>query len=260
MDCLKPPKCMNVGANLSENWRKFKQSCDIYMKVSGKTSIESEMKVAIFLNLIGEDAVELFNTFNLSDADKTNEHKVIEHFEAYCVPKKNVVFERFVFYKRDQQDGETFEQYLTDIKKLSKNCQFQNFTNQMIRDRIVLGISDLILQNRLLQIDDLDMEKAVDYCKAAEASKTKAKNLQVKSVQGMKPCKNKGDKKSKTSEGGKKTGQFNYGRWARRHGPRQGPAFRKKYTSCGMFNHFSVSCRLLNVRETQESEDIDIET
>ena len=48
----------------------------------------------------------------------------------------------------------------------------------MIRDRIVMGICDKAVQERLLRESDLTLEKAINFCRATEASKTQSKMIQ----------------------------------------------------------------------------------
>lgn len=69
---------------------------------------ESDVKVAILLNAIGEETVELFNTFMLSDSEKDNFDWVIKAFEEYANPPWNVVVERYVFNSRVQNEHESF--------------------------------------------------------------------------------------------------------------------------------------------------------
>lgn len=57
-------------------------------------------------------------------------------------PRKNIVYERFVFYTRMQKEGEPFDQFYADIRKLAKNCEFVGgmaASNELVRDRLVLG-------------------------------------------------------------------------------------------------------------------------
>lgn len=88
-----------------------------------------KVQVAIFLNLIGEEAVELYNTFNLTAEDQKKLKIVMKAFEDYCKSKKNVVFERYI--KRVQQEDETFEQFLTYVKKLARTCEL-NMIDEMV--------------------------------------------------------------------------------------------------------------------------------
>ena len=63
-------------------------------------------------------------------------HPVLDQFEAYCRPRRNVPFERF--YKRQQQSGETFDQYVTELPQLAINCNFYDITPEEILRHIIL--------------------------------------------------------------------------------------------------------------------------
>ena len=68
---------------------------------------------------MGEQAIEIFNFFTWENAGHKDEHqKVIEKFEGYFTPKKNVVLERFNFNRAKMDSSESFDAYLTRIKKL----------------------------------------------------------------------------------------------------------------------------------------------
>lgn len=47
----------------------------------------------------------------------------------------------------------------------------------MIKDRLVCGILDNALRERLLREENLDLEKALKLCRATEAVKVQAKEL-----------------------------------------------------------------------------------
>ncbi|XP_035234278.1 uncharacterized protein LOC118206119 [Stegodyphus dumicola] len=145
MEFCRPPQGLSFDGNVAENWRRFKQRFQIYMKASGNASKDSDVKVALFLNAAGEEAVEVFNTLNLSTGDQGNYEKVLERFEAFTTPRTNVVVERFLFNKRKQEEGELFDCFVTDLKKLVKSCEFGEQSDSVIRDRIVLGVSDASL-------------------------------------------------------------------------------------------------------------------
>lgn len=48
----------------------------------------------------------------------------------------------------------------------------------MIRDRIVMGVEDKGTQEKLLRESDLTLDKAIDFCRAIEASRSQSKILQ----------------------------------------------------------------------------------
>ncbi|KAK4874704.1 hypothetical protein RN001_014064 [Aquatica leii] len=161
---FKPPANLSLQGNLSENWRKFKQNFEIYLKASDKCGKDDKAKIAILLNIIGEESVGIYNTFTLSETERVSFQSVLKAFEDHCSPNKNIVFKRLKFYSRVQQEAEGFDQFLTDIKKSSKPSEFDALCEEMIRDRIVLGIYDKAIQERLLRVEDLDLSKFMSSC------------------------------------------------------------------------------------------------
>ena len=74
-----------------------------------------------------------------------------------------------MFNQRVQQPGESIDDFVADLRKLAKNCQFELLEDALIRDRIIVGICDEPTRRRLLQ-QKLTLAEAVDACKATEAT------------------------------------------------------------------------------------------
>lgn len=87
-----------------------------------------------------------------------------------------------------QQPREKFLKFLTDAKKLTRSCEFESLKDQLIRDKLVMGINDLSLLERLLRLDseELTLSKTVEHCRSAQASKQQIMQLHkiTVSVQG----------------------------------------------------------------------------
>lgn len=162
---------LKLEGNLSENWRRFKRYFDIYMRAGEMNGKNDEIKINLFLNAVGEEAIEIFDTFELTEAQRQSYNDVIEAFESFCKPKKNTVYERFMFYQRKQKDGEPFDTFLMDIKRLAKTCEFAEKEREMLRDQIVMGIYDKKVQLKLLETSDLNYEKAVEKGRQGETTK-----------------------------------------------------------------------------------------
>lgn len=112
------------------------------------------------LHCIGDDALKVFNAFQFDDAaDKNKLDPVKVKFKAYCTPRKNVVFERFNFWKLSQSQGESIDAFVTTLRLRAKSCEFGDQLESLIRDRIVLGCADARVQERLLRETDLDLQK-----------------------------------------------------------------------------------------------------
>ena len=91
-------------------------------------------------------AKEVYSTFSWSDEAPEKDAtlaQVMAKFDEYCNPRSNVTFERFQFNSRTPNSAESFEHYVTELRKLQAQCDFGNVTpDQLLRDRIIFGISD----------------------------------------------------------------------------------------------------------------------
>jgi hypothetical protein len=68
----------------------------------------------------------------------------------HYLPKPLVIAERFKFYKRGQNEGETIAEYVITLKHLTATCEFGDFLPQSLRDRLVCG-----LRNEKFNVDCL---------------------------------------------------------------------------------------------------------
>ncbi|XP_068690629.1 uncharacterized protein [Montipora capricornis] len=153
MEVFKPPGALVLEGNLSENWRRWVQRFDLYLTASGKIEENEKVQCAILLRTIGEDGLEIYNTFRFATGEDPNKIAHLKKkFEDYFNPRKNTVFERYKFWECKQQDGESIDQFITELKTRAKSCEFSDQQDSLIRDRIVFGVSDTRLKERLLRL------------------------------------------------------------------------------------------------------------
>ncbi|XP_042148862.1 uncharacterized protein LOC115324540 [Ixodes scapularis] len=76
-----------------------------------------------------------------------------------------------------RHDGETAADFFACLNKLADDCGFGAFRNRMLRDRIVGGINDEMIQRRLLEIPDLTLDLAKKTVVAMEAAKKDSQML-----------------------------------------------------------------------------------
>lgn len=171
------PAKLRTDGNLAENWKNFRRQLDIFMIASELNAKTSEIKAAVVLNLVGQEAIELFDTFDLTDEQKKNYDEVLKAFETFCKPKTNELYERYMFNKRDQKEGESFDTFLMDIKRLARTCEYKDNEEMMLRDRIVFGIYNSKLRTKLLETQNLTYTTAVEKCRADEATHGYAKDM-----------------------------------------------------------------------------------
>lgn len=250
------PKPLSLDGNVSENFRRWRQRYNIYMEATEKSSKSKAQRACILLHLMGEDAIEIFNTFDLTDEERTDPDKILGKFKEYCDPRKNVVYERYIFFSRDQHEGENIDHFITDLKKLSLNCEFGDLQEDLIRDRIVCGTTSSTLKQRMLRDNDLTLQKAIALAQAEEQTKNQLKAMESKGdsskVDVLRTNKQKQRQDQKQKSPGKTqrssgTGNTqminNCQRCGKSHKVRECPAYQKKCIKCGRMNHFAKLCR-----------------
>ena len=100
------------------------------------------------------------------------------------------------FWENKQQEGELIDQFITELKTRVKSCEFGDQHDTMLRDRIVFGVSDTQLKERLLrESSDLTLEKAASLCKAVKASKNQLKELHSSEMKPVHAVKSKSKQK-----------------------------------------------------------------
>ena len=82
---------------------------------------------------------------------------------------RNVIFEHARFNHRVRLEGETAEQFIIEMYNLSEFCNYRELTSEMIRDRLVVGIHDRHLSERLHLNSELTLEKAKKAIRQHEA-------------------------------------------------------------------------------------------
>lgn len=283
-DFIRRPDVLDTkSGNLAENWRRFKRNFDIYLDATELSGKAEPIKIGVFLNIIGQDAVEVFDTFGLSDAQKASYVAVIKAFSDFCTPKKNTVYERFMFYQRKQKEGESFDSFLMEIKMLVRNCEFGDQESVMLRDQIVMGVIDKGLQIKLLGQANLTYETAVDKSKACEAAKEQAETMNSSKAESISEVRNsssssnndaqtkargqrqliqhqpsrESDKRRTTNthtqrqyratNQSSKTDVVDCKFCGLSHKRRECPAYGKTCNSCSKPNHFASVCRHKNV-------------
>ena len=237
-----------MEGSVSENWRQWIQQFRLYSNATGRDKKSEEIQCSTLLTVAGEEAVEVYKTFDFPKEETNKTEILIKKFERYFTPKKNVTFERHVFNTRNQGTSEKIDSYVTEHRKLAKACEFAQLHDSLIKDRIVCGIKSDDVKARLLRENDLTLEKALNICRSTELSKTQLKNIvdgkptaeQVAALYKKKEGLKK--KAHSKSEQDAKADSYNCRKCGSRHGTKQCKAYGKKCQKCQKPNHFAKMC------------------
>lgn len=93
---------------------------------------------------------------------------VIKAMEEFCLGQTNEIYERYTFNKRDQVPNKTIDAYVAKLRTLARTCKYKAIEDEMIRDRIVLGIRNNSTRKKLLQEKKFDLQRCIDICRANE--------------------------------------------------------------------------------------------
>lgn len=185
---MKLPDPLVFGASKVKSWKSFLLRWEAYNIISQLDTESRIYKVSILISCLGEEALEVYQGFRFTtpDSDRTV-NEILSAFEKYCVGLTNVTYERFVFWKRKQEDGESFDNFFGKLCVLIKSCNFcDDCSDSLMRDRIVTGIRDHGTRQDLLKVHNLDLQKCTDICKAAESASSTSQGMQHESGEVLK--------------------------------------------------------------------------
>lgn len=170
---------------------------------------------------------------------------VIALMENHCIGETNVTFERFIFNGRAQGEHETFDQYLTSLRELVRTCRFGAMEADLLKDRIVCGVYDNAVREKLLQRKDLNLDTCIDMFRASESTTRQLQTMGAveKGHRINQKGKRDAERKTKTKQQGPTEKQeCHYRGW--QHGPKreQCRAYGKTCAVCGKDNHFARKC------------------
>ena len=215
-------------------WQRYEIAAGIYKQ-------EDLVRVSTLLSVIGEDAVKAFDTFVWSEGQKEDSIKdVLTKFDEYCEHRTQVIYERYRFNNRKREAGESISAYVTELRVIAKNCAHDEITlDEILRDRLVLGVRDEKVRERLLRVNDLTLSKAIDICKAAEQTSQQLKIIASGTEEAVGAIKT--ENKNDQGLNSRKRPECRFCGY--HHANRQCPAYGQTCRKCGQKNHFQSKCR-----------------
>ena len=164
---LQPPEPFNFST--PDEWGRWARRFEQFRMASGLYKEEEERQVNTLLYCLGEGAEDVLCSTGLAVGERKKYAAVLSKFDKFFGIRKNVIFERARFNSRIQKEGELAEQFIADLYSLADKCEFRDFKEEMIRDRLVVGIRDRALSEKLQLDAGLSLEKAKTAVRQREA-------------------------------------------------------------------------------------------
>jgi hypothetical protein len=151
-----PPNPMVLTGDWNTNWDNFRDEFEDYALVTGLHEKPNEVQAATLRSLMGSEC--------------RHTKVILDALENYFKPARNVIYERFVFGSCKQEEGESVHNFVTHLREKSSTCLYGGLKDELIRDKIVLGIANEVTRRRLLRERGLTLVTAIEMCRTAEVT------------------------------------------------------------------------------------------
>ncbi len=173
---LQPPERFDFKQ--PDGWLKWRRRFEQFLSASGLDSKEDARKISTLLYCLGDEAEDVLTSTNITVEERRVYQNVMDKLNGFFSVRKNVIYERARFNKRDQREGESAETYIMELYRLAETCDYGDMKEQMLRDRLVVGIRDMKLSESLQMDASLKLEKAKKTIRQKEAVHEQRQTLQ----------------------------------------------------------------------------------
>ncbi|UYV64657.1 K02A2.6-like, partial [Cordylochernes scorpioides] len=169
------PEGFNFGK--PNEWPIWFKRFQRYRIASGLSEKSESEQVNALIYIMGDKAEEILILFNLSEAQINDYKLVASKFQDYFIGKRNVIYERAKFNRRSQGETEPVEEFITNLYVLAETCSYGSLKEEMIRDRLVVGVKNFNLSEKLQLESELTLEKAIQIVRQSESVKNQQKEI-----------------------------------------------------------------------------------
>ena len=177
---------------------------------------------------MGKECHQIYKNLPLSAEERKKPETVLAKLTEHFEPKRNI-YERYVFNTVSQDQDESFDQFLNRLRELAATCNFGTLEEEMIRDRIVIGIRDNRTRERLLREPDLKLERAIDTCRTNELGTKQRQKMEKSEIVNYTRAKQRPSNSCQYCRGVHARGNC--------------PAYGKMCTACKKKNHLANVCK-----------------
>ena len=178
MDNLEPPQHFLFKGNMSHTRKLWLKQFHFYLTATKKDNKDDKINTSMLLTCIGQKGREIYETFTFDSAnDEMKLEPVLNAFYEYCYPRKNVIILRHKIVRCRQLEGQSFHDFITELKTLRAECEFENLRDSLIKDMIVSGTNDNVFRERRLKESDLTLSRAISAEHAAEKTRIHAREI-----------------------------------------------------------------------------------
>ena len=261
---ISPPQFFNFA--LPDEWPRWIRRFERFREASGLKGKEQASQVNTLVYCMGDETDDILSSLGLSEDDKKSYDTVKTKLNGHFVKRKNLIYERARFNQRMQEEGESVDSFVTSLHCLAEYCGYEGLKNEMIRDRIVVGLRDANLSMKLQMVSDLDLEKAVTIARQSEAVRqqqgvVRGEPKAVDSVDSHRKGQNKSSSKTHFSQVQTPTKPPQKQTCTRcgkspAHSRQKCPAITATCHKCGKKGHYQTMCKTRKVAHVEVDSDV----
>ncbi|KAK0133292.1 hypothetical protein N1851_031206 [Merluccius polli] len=178
------PEGMQMSGDLAKNWEVFCADFEDFVLAAGINEKTEEVQAASLRRLMGNECRHIYmHNVPSDDAQKNDPAAILDALGEYFKPAKNVIYERYKFGCCKRETDEPIDSFLTRLREGAASCEYRGLKDEMIRDRLVLGVASENTRRRLLRERELTLSAAVEKCRLAELTEKRMKTMESPQVQ-----------------------------------------------------------------------------
>ena len=165
------PMPQKIGSEQAEAWPRWLRRFERFRAASGLNSKSEYDKIEKTLFYAFGPAIEDILVTVKVDETKSTYDEVIKTLDSYFGVRKNPVVCHARFNTRIQRQNESVDSFIQDLYRLADDCGYGTMRDILICDRIVVGVNDEALSDRMQINKNLKLEDAVEMARQSEARK-----------------------------------------------------------------------------------------
>ena len=166
--------------NENDDIEEYFERAELFFEVH---KVATAKKAAHLLSDIGSKTYTVLKSLTAPTLPAECDYKrikevLIQHYK----PTPLTIAKRFAFHKRDQLPEEKINDFVIELRRLARSCDFGSFLEQALRDRFVCGLVNTNMQKRLLTEKKLTLERAIAIATAMEMAVLEPQESKKKAI------------------------------------------------------------------------------
>lgn len=160
-----------------ESFEDYLDQVECYFSLNELT--DDAKKVRVLMNLMGSAAsTKIMKSLKPEKYTAKSFAEIVKEGKRLFVGELNIFVERYKFNRRQQQAGETLEDFAVALQTLAESCEFEGFRDVALRDRFVAGVASTEIVQELLEQDKtISFSVMVDKARKKEVTVREAKTM-----------------------------------------------------------------------------------